>query len=187
MSKLAHSSEKHMEEIETNKLREEGYSEEEIMELKGRIFTDDMLDNIKEANLNDSDGIKRKEIINDLIIEVRMLRKRIAAMPQQSVEHRDVEAALYALNVERSAQMGEPFYREWWEQYKIERPEEFAEEMAQMKAAIAALPQQEEMGEEDLHQLAMDACRNADMSVDGPRTHFIRALQAKARIVKRDV
>lgn len=65
----------------------------------------------------------------------------IEAMGQplpQGMTDESIEAALLAFNKEKSAQTGEPFYREWWEEFKRECPVEFSEEMAQMRCALRA-------------------------------------------------
>lgn len=52
-----------------------------------------------------------------------------------------VEAALVAFLKEKSAQMGEAWYSDMWEEYKRDNAEGFDEEMAQMRCAITALLQ----------------------------------------------
>jgi len=48
-----------------------------------------------------------------------------------------VEKMLVAFLTEKSAQCGEPFYMDMWEEYKREKPDEYHEEFVQMQCALA--------------------------------------------------
>ena len=50
-----------------------------------------------------------------------------------------VEKMLVAFLTEKSAQCGEPFYMDMWEEYKREKPEEYHEEFVQMQCALSII------------------------------------------------
>lgn len=50
-----------------------------------------------------------------------------------------VEKMLVAFLTEKSAQCGEPFYMDMWEEYKREKPDEYHEEFVQMQCALSSI------------------------------------------------
>ena len=88
-----------------------------------------------------------------------------------------VEKMLVAFLTEKSAQCGEPFYMDMWEEYKREKPDEYHEEFVQMQCALSII--QPELDKRDaIIEAAKDVLCAANQDSNAVMQMELRKLEA---------